>query len=137
MTAIIGGFGAALCWTVAMLCSSRASRDLGAFPTLAWVMAVGFVIVVPFVIVAGSHPTGVEATWLFVAGAGNIVGLLFEYTAVRSGKVGIVAAIASTEGGGRGAPLGVRRRADLRRRCGRPRIDRHGDRARVPRADGR
>ena len=33
MTAIIGGFGAALCWTVAMLCSSRASRDLGAFPT--------------------------------------------------------------------------------------------------------
>jgi drug/metabolite transporter (DMT)-like permease len=98
MTAIIGGFGAALCWTVAMLCSSRASRDLGAFPTLAWVMAVGFVIVVPFVIVAGSHPTGVEAAWLFVAGAGNIVGLLFEYTAVRSGKVGIVAAIASTEG---------------------------------------
>jgi len=56
------------------------------------------VIVVPFVIVAGSHPTGVEAAWLFVAGAGNIVGLLFEYTAVRSGKVGIVAAIASTEG---------------------------------------
>ncbi len=53
---------------------------------------------VPFVVVAGSRPTGVEATWLFVAGAGNIVGLLFEYTAVRSGKVGVVAAIASTEG---------------------------------------
>jgi len=98
MTAILGGFGAALCWTVAMLCSSRASRDLGAFPTLAWVMAVGFVIVVPFVVVAASSPTGVEAAWLFVAGAGNIVGLLFEYTAVRSGKVGVVAAIASTEG---------------------------------------
>jgi drug/metabolite transporter (DMT)-like permease len=98
MTAILGGFGAAICWTVAMLCSSRASRDLGAFPTLAWVMAVGFVIVVPFVVVAASNPTGVEAAWLFVAGAGNIVGLLFEYTAVRSGKVGVVAAIASTEG---------------------------------------
>jgi drug/metabolite transporter (DMT)-like permease len=98
MTAILGGFGAALCWTVAMLCSSRASRDLDAFPTLAWVMAVGFVIVVPFVVVAESRPSGVEATWLFVAGAGNIVGLLFEYTAVRSGKVGVVAAIASTEG---------------------------------------
>ena len=39
-----------------------------------------------------------QAAWLFVAGAGNIVGLLFEYTAVRSGKVGVVAAIASTEG---------------------------------------
>ncbi len=29
---------------------------------------------------------------------GNVVGLGCEYTAVRSGKVGIVAAIASTEG---------------------------------------
>jgi drug/metabolite transporter (DMT)-like permease len=98
MTAILGGFGAALCWTVAMLCSARASRDVGAFPALAWVMAVGFVIVAPFVVIAGSHPTGVQAGWLFVAGVGNIVGLLFEYTAVRSGKVGVVAAIASTEG---------------------------------------
>ena len=98
MTAILGGFGAALCWTVAMLCSSRASRDVGAFPSLAWVMAVGFVIVAPFVVIAGSRPTGVEAAWLLVAGVGNIVGLLFEYTAVRSGKVGVVAAIASTEG---------------------------------------
>ena len=98
MTAILGGFGAALCWTVTMLCSSRASRDLGAFPTLAWVMAVGFVIVVPFVVVAASRPTDVQAAWLLVAGAGNIIGLLFEYTAVRSGKVGVVAAIGSTEG---------------------------------------
>ena len=98
MTAILGGFGAALCWSVAMLCSSRASRDLGAFPTLAWVMAVGFVLVAPFVVVASSHPSGVEAGWLLLAGAGNILGLVFEYTAVRSGKVGVVAAIASTEG---------------------------------------
>jgi drug/metabolite transporter (DMT)-like permease len=81
-----------------MLCSSRASRDLGAFPTLAWVMAIGFAIVVPFVVVAGSRPTGVQAVWLLAAGTGNIVGLLCEYTAVRSGKVGVVAAIASTEG---------------------------------------
>ncbi len=81
-----------------MLCSSRASRQLGAFPTLAWVMAIGFVIVLPFVLVAGSLPTGSEAGWLFVAGAGNIIGLVCEYTAVRSGKVGVVASIASTEG---------------------------------------
>jgi drug/metabolite transporter (DMT)-like permease len=99
MTAIVGGFGAALCWTIAMLCSSRASRELKALPTLAWVMAVGFVIVTPFVVVAGSLPSGSEFGWLFVAGAGNIVGLVCEYTAVRTGKVGIVAAIASTEGG--------------------------------------
>jgi drug/metabolite transporter (DMT)-like permease len=98
MTAILGGFGAAMCWTVAMLCSSRASRELGAVPTLAWVMGLGFLIVLPLVIAAGSLPTGSEAIWLFVAGAGNIIGLVCEYTAVRSGKVGVVAAIASTEG---------------------------------------
>jgi drug/metabolite transporter (DMT)-like permease len=99
MTAILGGFGAALCWTVAMLCSSRASRELGAMPTLGWVMGLGFLIVLPFVLVAGSAPTGSETGWLLVAGVGNIVGLVCEYTAVRSGKVGVVAAIASTEGG--------------------------------------
>jgi drug/metabolite transporter (DMT)-like permease len=98
MTAILGGFGAALCWTVAMLCSSRASRELGAMPTLGWVMGLGFLIVLPFVLVAGSAPTGSETGWLLVAGVGNIVGLVCEYTAVRSGKVGVVAAIASTEG---------------------------------------
>jgi drug/metabolite transporter (DMT)-like permease len=98
MTAILGGFGAALFWTVAMLCSSRASRELGAIPTLAWVMGLGFLIVLPLVIAAGSLPTGSETAWLLVAGAGNIIGLVFEYTAVRSGKVGMVAAIASTEG---------------------------------------
>lgn len=99
MTAILGGFGAALCWTVAMLCSSRASRELGAVPTLAWVMGLGFVIVLPLVIAAGSLPDGSETGWLFLAGTGNIIGLMCEYTAVRSGKVGMVAAIASTEGG--------------------------------------
>lgn len=99
MTAILGGFGAALCWTVAMLCSSRASRELGAIPTLGWVMGLGFLIVLPLVLVAGSAPTGSETGWLLIAGVGNIVGLVCEYTAVRSGKVGVVAAIASTEGG--------------------------------------
>ena len=61
-------------------------------------MAIGFVIVLPLVIAAGSLPTGSETGWLFVAGAGNVIGLVCEYTAVRSGKVGVVAAIASTEG---------------------------------------
>ena len=98
MIAILGGFGAAMCWAVAMLCSSRASRELGAFPTLAWVMAVGFVIVLPLVVLAGSLPSGSQTSWLLAAGAGNIIGLVCEYTAVRSGKVGVVAAIASTEG---------------------------------------
>lgn len=98
MTAILGGFGAACCWTVAMLCSSRASRVNGAGPTLAWVVIVGLAVVAPFVLASGSPPVGSAVGWLLVAGAGNLGGLLLEYTAVRSGKVGVVASIASTEG---------------------------------------
>ena len=81
-----------------MLCSSRASRQIGAGPTLAWVMLVGLAIVVPFVLASGSPPAGATAAWLLLAGTGNLAGLLLEYTAVRTGKVGVVASIASTEG---------------------------------------
>ncbi len=80
-----------------MLTSSRASRIVGPGPVLAWVMVTGLVITLPFAWVAGPPPTA-SIGWLVLAGVGNIVGLLLEYTAVRSGKVGIVAAIASTEG---------------------------------------
>jgi drug/metabolite transporter (DMT)-like permease len=97
LTAILGGFGAACCWAVAMLSSSRASRLIGPGPALAWVMLIGLVITVPFVAAVGSPPTGYLG-WLLLAGTGNMVGLLLEYTAVRTGKVGIVASISSTEG---------------------------------------
>jgi drug/metabolite transporter (DMT)-like permease len=70
---------------------------VGAAPVLAWVSIVGFVLVVPFAIWAGSPPTNTVG-WLLLAGTGNVAGLLFEYIAVRSGMVGVVAAIASTEG---------------------------------------
>ena len=80
-----------------MLTSSRASRLVGPGPVLAWVMLIGLVITVPFVAAVESPPTG-AAGWLLLAGTGNMVGLLLEYMAVRTGKVGIVASIASTEG---------------------------------------
>jgi len=80
-----------------MLTSSRASRLVGPGPVLAWVMLIGLVLTVPFVAAVESPPTG-AAGWLLLAGTGNMVGLLLEYTAVRTGKVGIVASIASTEG---------------------------------------
>ena len=98
MTAILGGLGAAVCWTVTTLCSSRASRRIGAGPALAWVMLVGLAVVLPFLVTAGSPPTGSTAGWLLLAGLGNVVGLMLEYLAVRVGKIGVVAAIVSTEG---------------------------------------
>lgn len=97
MTALLGGVGAACCWAIAMLSSSRASRQVGAGPTLAGVSLVGFVLVLPFILLSGSPPTA-SSGWLLLAGTGNVLGLLFEYIAIRSGLVGIVAAIASTEG---------------------------------------
>jgi len=92
MTALLGGIGAACFWAIAMLSSTRASRTVGPWPVLAWVSLVGFVLVVPFAIWAGSPPTETIG-WLVLAGAGNVAGLLFEYIAVRSGMVGVVAAI--------------------------------------------
>jgi len=98
VTAIFGGVGAACSWAVAMLCSARASRALGASLTLAWVMTIGLVATIPFALMTGVVPHGPAAWWLLVAAGGNVSGLLLEYQAVRAGKVGVVAAVVSTEG---------------------------------------
>ena len=98
MTAIFGGVGAACSWAVAMLCSARATRALGASLTLAWVMTIGLVATIPFALLTGVVPHGSAAWWLLVAASGNVSGLLLEYQAVRAGKVGVVAAVVSTEG---------------------------------------
>lgn len=97
MVAILAGLAAAGCWTVTTLAASRSSRLVGPMRTLAWVMLVGFVLVLPFAI-ASAAPAGRVRWWLLAAGTGNVVGLLLEYQAVRIGKVGVVAPIASTEG---------------------------------------
>lgn len=73
---------------------------IGAPSVLAWVMLVGLAVTAPFAAWDGI-PAGLgapELGWLAVAGAGNVVGLLLVYEALRMGKVSIVAPIASTEG---------------------------------------
>ena len=67
---------------------------------LAWVMIVGLVAVLGPAVAQG-RPSGLDGAawgWLAVSGAGNVVGLLLSYGALRVGKVGIVAPITSTEG---------------------------------------
>jgi drug/metabolite transporter (DMT)-like permease len=97
--AILGGLGAAFAWAATTLCSTRASRTIGAFPTLGWVMLVGLVPAVPAVLAAGGPtPHGSSIGWLALSGFGNVAGLGLVYAAVRRGKVGIVAPISSTEG---------------------------------------
>jgi drug/metabolite transporter (DMT)-like permease len=97
VVAILAGLAAAACWTVTTLAASRASRSVGAIRALAWVMLIGFAVVVPFALWS-TRPAGTARWWLLVAGVGNVLGLLLEYQAVRIGKVGVVAPIASTEG---------------------------------------
>jgi drug/metabolite transporter (DMT)-like permease len=98
--AVLGGLGAAVCWGVGTLSAARAARLVGAPRVLAWVMLVGLVAILPFVAATGIPDalTGRRLVWFVVAGAANVAGLLLAYSAMRAGKVAIVAPITSTEG---------------------------------------
>ena len=100
MIAIVAGLGAALCWAAATLCAAQASRRIGARSVLAWVMLIGLTVTAPVAALSGIprdlHAT--ELTWIGLAGAGNVAGLLLAYEAMSRGKVSIVAPISSTEG---------------------------------------
>ena len=100
MIAVLGGLGAACAFATAMLCSSRSARMIGSYSALSFVMLVGLAITVPWTVAVGvPDELGARAFgWLLVSGAGNVVGLLLSYSALRVGKVGIVAPIVSTEG---------------------------------------
>src|SRR5260221_4264973 len=47
LLAVLGGLGAAVCFTVSALCASSSSQEARAELTLAWVMLIGLVLVVP------------------------------------------------------------------------------------------
>jgi drug/metabolite transporter (DMT)-like permease len=98
--AVLGGLGAAVCFTISALCASASSRAIGAQSTLAWVMLIGLVLILPPTVLLADPA---QLTWptvglLAVAGASGVAGLLIEYMAFRRGKVGVVTGIASTEG---------------------------------------
>lgn len=100
MTAVIAGVAVACIWTIATIASARASRIAGAPSALAGVMVVGLLASIPLLLVAPPGPSdvGPHVPWLLIAGGGNLVGLLLNYTAMTRGNVSIVAPIAATEG---------------------------------------
>ncbi len=100
MIAVLGGLGAAVAWALTTLCYSRAARTLSSSAVIAFVMLVGLAVTVPVAAVEGiPEELDREAlAWLVVAGTANIAGLLLVVSALRVGKVGIVAPIVSTEG---------------------------------------
>jgi drug/metabolite transporter (DMT)-like permease len=98
--AIVGGLGAAAFFATATLCSARSSRLIPPGSVLAWVMLTGLLVTIPALALVGRphDVTAGEFGWLAVSGAGNVVGLLFAYSALRIGKVALIAPILSTEG---------------------------------------
>jgi drug/metabolite transporter (DMT)-like permease len=100
MTAIVGGLGAAVLWATATLCSSRSSRMLGSRVVLAWIMIVGVAVGLPIAWASPAPATVGPSTiaLLLLSGGCYVVGLQLTYTALRVGKVSIVAPIVSTEG---------------------------------------
>jgi drug/metabolite transporter (DMT)-like permease len=97
---LLCGLGTAFAFAASTVCSSRSARMIGWASAAAWVMLAGFVVAVPIAL-AGGVPSGLDAPaagWLLIAGAGNLGGILLTYSALRVGKVWIVAAIVSTEG---------------------------------------
>lgn len=100
MIAILGGVGAAFAWALSTLCSSRSSRRADPPVVVAWVMLVGLVIAAPLALASGvpARLDAASGAWLLASGAGNVIGLVLAYRAMRIGQVALVAPLTSSEG---------------------------------------
>jgi drug/metabolite transporter (DMT)-like permease len=100
MIALLCGMATAGFWATTLLASSRSSRLIGPWSTLAWVMLVGLAVALPLLLVTGATVsfTDYELVHLVAAGVANSGGLLLVYAALRRGKVALVGPIVSTEG---------------------------------------
>ena len=100
MLSILFGILTACCFASGSLASSRTVRTIGPYSTIAGIMLVGLIITLPFLFIAGI-PEQLNSTsimWLIAGGLGNLVGLILAYSALKIGKVGVVAPILCTEG---------------------------------------
>lgn len=100
MIAIVGGLAAAAMWAASALCISRSARMLPPVAILGSVLLIGSLISAPFALAQGV-PAGLGREQVVLIGLttiGNTTGLLFAYSSLRFGKVGIVAPITSAQG---------------------------------------
>jgi drug/metabolite transporter (DMT)-like permease len=97
---VLGGLTAAFMWGSSTVVASRTTRMLGSQQALAYVMTFGFCLslVLAPAIDGRPHLTARGMAWAVAAGCGSVGGLSTLYRALRIGKVGVVAPIASTEG---------------------------------------
>lgn len=97
---VIGGLIASISWATSSLATSRVSRSVGAWATLAWVSIFGLVIATPLLLTDRlPGPADLPSlAWLGASAIFNVAGLLTLYASFRRGKVGLIAPITSTEG---------------------------------------
>jgi drug/metabolite transporter (DMT)-like permease len=100
MIAVSFGVLTAVIWALGTLSGARAARTIGAWSTTGWVMLIGLGTALPLVVIEGlpASVDGAVLGWLAVAGVGIVVGMVFNYSALASGKVPVAAPIVSTEG---------------------------------------
>jgi drug/metabolite transporter (DMT)-like permease len=96
--AILAGLCAALAFAVSTLAATRSTRLIGASSTVAGVLAVGLPLAAALALVDRSGVSTSVLPLLAISGLANVVGLGLAYTALRRGRVGIVAPLVSTEG---------------------------------------
>jgi drug/metabolite transporter (DMT)-like permease len=96
---IVFGLGTALCFAASSLMASRAVKIISPMSAVAWTMALGLLITLPFVALSGM-PDSVPANagWLALTGLGNVAGLVLAMSAYQFGKVGVITPILATEG---------------------------------------
>jgi drug/metabolite transporter (DMT)-like permease len=87
-------------WGTSTLCSSRSSRMVGAWSASAWVLTFGLVINLGILAISRPVlPTDAPTVgWLVLVGVSNVVTILLVLSALRVGKVSLVAPIVSADG---------------------------------------
>jgi drug/metabolite transporter (DMT)-like permease len=98
MTAILCGLGAATAFAVSTLAATRSTRLIGAASTVAGVVAIGLPFALALAVVDRTGVTLAVVPLLAISGIGNVVGLGLAYSALRSGPVGVIAPLVSSEG---------------------------------------
>jgi drug/metabolite transporter (DMT)-like permease len=97
---VLAGLTAAVMWGLSTVVASRSTKVLGSQGALAWVMLIGGAVTLALAPFFGlpHDVSGSAWAWAVAAGIGSAFGLSMMYRALRIGKVGVVAPIASTEG---------------------------------------
>jgi drug/metabolite transporter (DMT)-like permease len=89
----------AVTWGSISVVEARISRALGGPSALAWVFAVGCVVILPIALIHGiPDASGSAWAWAMVSAVCSLAGLALMFTGLQFGRVGLVTATISVQG---------------------------------------